>query len=293
MERKSRIFRRKEWLLKDDLGKPVVAGFNPVWKGHFFALDPTHPGVQDYIRERISTLKEMGFQLFKMDYLYSLALKGRTFKENLSRREVMEDGLKLLRESCEGASILGCGAPLLSSPAYDFLRIGPDVSDRWENKIVRLAGHYGGVEAKNCLRNTISRFFLDGKCWLSDPDVLILRKGKLNFNQRRTLILSNFFLSHFLFFSDPLDEVPEESLNLLRELQPYLNFSLNEGQPGDYFTFKGETEDLEVQGFINLNSRSFRIDPEEGFREVLNEGNANTLEGFQTRIFARERSTFR
>lgn len=290
VEKKSRTFKRRDWLLKDESGRSQVAGFNPVWGGHFYALDPTHPEVQSYLRERIETFREMGFELFKMDYLYSLALQGEHFKENLSRREVIEEGLSLLNSACGDAPILGCGAPLLTSRAYDFLRIGPDVADKWEDKLIRLAGHIGGVEAKSCLSNTLSRFFLDGRFWLSDPDVLILRRGKLNPEQSRTLILANFLLSHFHFYSDPLNIVPKENLELLRTLEPFLDFSPEEGIPGEYFTFRGKSGRKEVLGFINLKSRSFEVRVEEGFKEVLTRGRGNLLGPFQTRVFAREES---
>jgi alpha-galactosidase len=290
VEKKSRTFKRRDWLLKDESGKFQVAGFNPVWGGYFYALDPTHPEVQSYLRERIETFREMGFELFKMDYLYSLALQGEHFKENLSRREVIEEGLSLLNSACGEALILGCGAPLLTSRAYDFLRIGPDLADKWEDKLIRLAGHIGGVEAKSCLNNTLSRFFLDGRFWLSDPDVLILRRGKLNPEQSRTLILANFLLSHFHFYSDPLNIVPKENLELLRTLEPFLDFSPEEGIPGEYFTFRGKSGRKEVLGFINLKSRSFEVRVEEGFKEVLTRGRGNLLEPFQTRAFAREES---
>jgi hypothetical protein len=287
-EKKSKVSKQKGWVLQNDSGKPLVAGFNPVWKGHFYALDPTHPGVQDYLTEKISTLREMGFELFKMDYLYSLALWGKHFQGNLSRREAIAAGLSLLRKACGNAKILGCGAPLLPTGAYDFLRIGPDVADKWEDRLIRLAGHIGGVEARSSLKNTLSRFFLDGKWWFSDPDVLILRKGKLNQEQRTTLILANFFLSHFHFYSDPLNIVPQENLELLHALKSFWDFSLEEGIPGKYFTFKGKSGRREILGFINLEPRSFEIKVEKDFHEFLTQGKKGLLRPFQSRIFVRE-----
>ena len=36
----SKIFsQHKDWLLKTDSGKPIVAGYNPAWGGKYFALD--------------------------------------------------------------------------------------------------------------------------------------------------------------------------------------------------------------------------------------------------------------
>jgi alpha-galactosidase len=289
VEKRAENFRKREWLLKGKEGKPLVAGFNPVWGGHFFALDPTHPEVQEYLKERISYFRGLGFDFFKMDYLYSLALPGTRFKENLSRREAIGVGLEILRSACGSGEILGCGGPLLNSTIYNFLRIGPDTADCWENKIIRLAGHIGGVEAKGSLSNTINRFFLDGKWWNSDPDVLILRKGKMSPQQRRTLILSNFFLSRFHFYSDPLDRVPKETLKLLEELKAYQDFVLNEGIPGDFFTFRGECAGKEILGFINLEALPHSLNIPPGYREIFSQGKGETLLPFQTRIFSREK----
>lgn len=289
VEKGARNFKKREWLLKDGKGKPLISGFNPVWGGHFFAFDPTHPEFQEYLKERITYLKDSGFDFFKMDYLYSLALPGVHFQGNLSRREAVGVGLELLRSACGESKILGCGAPLLNAEFFDFLRIGPDTVDRWENRIIKVSGHIGGVEAKSSLANLLNRFFLDGRWWTSDPDVLILRKGKLSNEQRRTMILANFFLSRFHFFSDPLDIVPRETMKLLEELKEYEDFVLREGTPGDFFTFRGICQEKEILGFINLKPEAFSLNIPSCLKEILSPGKGETLLPFQTRVFLCEK----
>jgi len=290
VEKKSRIFNNKDWLLKDERGKPVVAGFNPAWRGHFYALDPTHPEVEEYLSERVFFLREIGFELFKFDYLYTLALDGKRYAGSISRREAIERGMKILKKAVEGGKILACGAPLLLSPFCNFLRIGPDTSGKWEDKLVKIAGHLGGVEARNCIQNTLARFFLDGKFWLSDPDVLILRKCALDEIQQRTLIFTNFFLSRFHFYSDPLNIVPPENLGLLEELKRFQAFRLLEGTPGEVFQFRGETAKEEVVGFMNLTEAKRDLKVEEGFAEFLKPREDLTLLPHETRVFTRRKA---
>ena len=57
-ERKSDIFiKHDEWVLKNEKGKPVSAGFNPNWSGSFYVLDITHPEVFAHLQEVFRVIK--------------------------------------------------------------------------------------------------------------------------------------------------------------------------------------------------------------------------------------------
>ena len=75
-EHDSRLFKIKpEWLLRDARGKPVRAGWNPMWSGYFYALDFYADGFRDYLREVFRTVgEEWGFELLKLDFLYGVAI---------------------------------------------------------------------------------------------------------------------------------------------------------------------------------------------------------------------------
>ena len=284
-ERKARIRRQREWFLRDAAGNPKIAGYNPGWSGTFYALDPSHPQVQAYLLDRMEWLRSLGFDLFKFDFLYSLAIVGRN-REGLNRKEQIDCGLGFLRKTAGDAQVIGCGMPLVQRSFFDFVRVGPDVAPRWEDRFLKRIGFEGRAEAFNALRNTLSRSFLDGVYWQNDPDVMILRKCKLLPCQQRTLILANWFLSHFLFYSDSLDQVPSENLVLLRQLERFWDFSLmdccwKEG----VFTFGGRTSKEEVLGWINLSAAGKPLVPPGDWSEFVPTFQGDGLPSYSTRIF--------
>lgn len=286
-EKKARIRRQREWFLRDEAGNPKIAGYNPGWSGPFYALDPSHPQVQAYLSERMEWLRSLGFGLFKFDFLYSLAIAGRN-RAGWNRKEQIDFGLGFLRKMAGDTQIIGCGMPLVSRPCFDFVRVGPDVAPRWEDRFLKLIGFEGRVEAFNALRNTLSRSFLDGVYWQNDPDVMILRKCKLLPCQQRTLILADWFLSRFLFYSDPLDRVPAETLALLGQLGRFLDFHLLEcGWTDGAFTFGGRTSQEEVLGWINLSAVGKPLVPPPDWSEFAPVCRGDGLPSYSTRVFHR------
>lgn len=291
VEKKSSLLKnKKDWILKDSKGRFKIAGFNPLWSGFFYALDPTHPEVIAYLQDRIGYLKNCGFELFKFDFLYSLCIKGSHFMKNLSRREIFDAGMRILRESVGEEKLLGCGAPLiLSDNFYDILRIGPDISNKWIDPLGKILGFEGMVSAFNCLQNTLTRHFLNGHFFLNDPDVAILRDSSLLKEQKRTLIISNYFLAPYFSFSDPIDLITHDSLSLLKKLQDYRDFTLTDGRfHTKIFHFKGYSNVGEVSGWINIFPTIGKIIREEGFNEIFGDKNSDTLLPFETRLFIKQ-----
>lgn len=291
VERKSSTFQNKNWFLKDVKGRIKIAGFNPLWSGFFYALDPTHPEVINYLEDRIGYLRDCGFELFKFDFLYSLAIPGIHYRHNLSRREVVGAGLRLLRENIGDGKLIGCGAPLLLHEGlYDIFRVGPDVSEKWIDPLEKLLNFEGMVSAFNCLKNTLTRSFLNGRYFTNDSDVALLRNSKLSPEQKRTLIISNYFLSPYFSFSDPIDLITEDSLALIKELKNYENFRITHSRFVDkVFNFQGCTNNEEIDGWINLYPTKEKISPKEGFSEILKKGVNNLLLPFETRVFAKKK----
>jgi len=133
----SRLYREhSDWFISDDDGKPVKAGWNPNWGllGVYFGLDTTHPGVQQFLRELVSTIvHDFGFKYLKLDFTYGAALCGRVHDPTVSPAERLRLGHQIIREAAgDDVFILGCGCPL--SPVLglvDAMRIGPDVAPYW------------------------------------------------------------------------------------------------------------------------------------------------------------------
>ncbi len=224
--RSSEIFRNKpEWLLRNHRGKPIRAGFNPGWEGFFYALDFYAPGFQDYLRRVFNTLQsEWGYRMLKLDFLYAAALVPQGGR---SRGQIMTEVIDFLDQQTRNSMVLGCGVPL--GPAFgkmDYCRIGSDVGPYWKDYL-KLINYPERVSTENSLASTIGRRHLDRNAFRNDPDVFILRYGiaginenRLSNNQRYTLFFLNNLLGGLVFFSDDLDNLTAEQMQMMRRSFP-------------------------------------------------------------------------
>lgn len=188
-----------EWLLKVN-GKPWSCGSN--WGG-FYSLDIDNPEVTEYLRvvfDRV--LNEWGFDLVKLDFLYGAAPFGT---ENESRAARMIRAMDFLRKICGDKLILGCGVPVM--PAFgrvDYCRVSCDVGLDWDDKPYMRLFHRERVSTKQAIENTIFRRQLNGRAYLSDPDVFFLRDENLRLTEEQKLLLAqvNALLGGVLLTSD-------------------------------------------------------------------------------------------
>lgn len=236
-EKKSYLYQyHYEWILKDNNGKPVVAGFNPLWSGKFYALNIYHPDFQHYIHTVLQTIKEWGFELLKLDFLYAACLYPIKKK---TRAKQMQEALDLIHSAIqwkkENIKILGCGIPF--SHAFgnvNYTRVGSDVEEKWENYLKNF-NFLERVSTFSSLNSTIYRHPFNTKNFLNDPDVFYLRdkfrafKAKdllkkilLSEEEKLTLLLNNQIFGGLVFTSDPVENYNEEQLILYRKLFPFL-----------------------------------------------------------------------
>ena len=196
-------------------GKPVYTGSN--WSGGL-ALDPYHPEVQTYLRRCIEHYKAMGFTLFKLDFLYAACM---TAYEDRTRGEVMADAMDFLREACGDAQILACGVPLASAfGKAEYCRIGPDMSLSYDDVPYMRLFHAERPSTMHTQRNTLYRRQLNGRAFLSDPDVFLLRTDNTSLSaaQKETLAVVNALFGSVLFTSDDAGSYDEEQRALYTEL---------------------------------------------------------------------------
>lgn len=188
-----------EMLLKKD-GMPWKAGSN--WGG-FYGLDIDSEQTHAYLEQVFDrVLNDWGFDLVKLDFLYSAAPFGT---ETESRAGRMIRAMKLLRKWCKDKLILGCGVPVM--PAFglvDYCRISCDVSLDWDDKPHMRLLHRERVSTKQAMGNTIYRRQLNGRAYMSDPDVFFLRDDnvKLRPEQKQRLAKVDALLGSMLLTSD-------------------------------------------------------------------------------------------
>lgn len=223
-EHNSFIVKEKpHWILKDEKGKFLKIGFNPLWSYWFYALDFYNEEVQTYLRTVFYTiLHEWNFDLVKLDFLYGTAIVPRNGK---SRGQIMHEAMQFLRDCVGDKMILGCGVPLsAANGTTEYCRIGPDIHLSWDFNLLKWIRARERPSTLNAIHNTISRRQLSGKWFWNDPDVFILRKNKttLNFKEQYSLLLANLLFGHLLFTSDNISEYDASTLALYKSIFPLM-----------------------------------------------------------------------
>lgn len=250
-----------DWIVTNPDGSPVVAGYNPFsWSGNFYSLDIYHPEVRQYLHTVFSSIKDWGFLLVKLDFLYAAALTPRSGR---SMAMIMQDAIELLREETRGIRSLGCGVPLLpAQKQFNYCRIGSDVSLMWEDHRLFFLRYKERVSTKNSLTSTIGRGFLNGRFFGNDPDVCILRtkKSRLNERQRFTLLLVNRIFGDLVFTSDSIAEYTDRQRLIYRSMFPLLRATdLSYTKQGDLYTIDFCINGRTYTAFINLGAKTLHI----------------------------------
>ncbi len=203
-----------DWLAKDSGGNPIYAGSN--WSG-FMPLDLNNQEAVEYVRRVLRFYKELGFDFFKLDFLYAVnlcPLLGKT------RSETAEYAYGILREELADRLILGCGATLSNGfERFDYCRIGPDVSLSFDDAFYMKAMHPERVSTKVTIRNTLFRSCLNGHVFLNDPDVFLLRDDNMQMSpaRRKALTKVNALFGSLLMTSDKISEYDEEKKAVLED----------------------------------------------------------------------------
>lgn len=205
-----------DWLIKHENGKPMVGCI--AWGGAY-TFDIYNEEVRAYLKKVFDVvLNEWGYDMVKLDFLYSQCIKPRHGK---SRGEIMCDAMEFLRECVGDKLFLGCGVPI--GPAIgicDACRISCDVDLSYKGKFYsRIQVSNEMLNARSAINNSIFRRHLDGRVWMNDPDVFFLRKNNLKFTNEQKYLLGkiNNLCGNVLFISDNAGDYDSTASNLLKK----------------------------------------------------------------------------
>lgn len=243
-----------DWFIKYPNGKLVKCG--PNWGG-FCALDIEVPEAREYIKHFFDVvLNEWGFDLVKLDFLYAAA---QIPNHNKTRGQLMCEAMDFLRECVGDKQILGCGVPLM--PAFgkvEYCRIGADMDLKWTKTTFT---HREFVSTINTLGNSIFRRQLNGRAFLNDPDVFLLRENnmKCSFEQRKIIATVNKLFGSVLFTSDNVGDYSDEQMEKLIETFTKDDIKILRAE-----FLRDNRRVIDIDYLINGEFKNFRFDLQNG-----------------------------
>jgi alpha-galactosidase len=151
----------KDWLVHNASGQPIP--LEDVWRQNFdtlYALDTTHPGAQEYLRQTYKTLvREWGVRFIKLDFMDTTAIEGFYYRPNTTALEAQRIGLQVIRDTVGNDVILDKdGSPMLNPVGIvDTGRVSADT------------GH-SFLRSKTAAPGIAARFYMNGNFFINDPD---------------------------------------------------------------------------------------------------------------------------
>jgi hypothetical protein len=151
----------KDWLVHNAKGQPIPVG--DVWDQKtdvLYALDTTHPGAQEYMRQTYRTLvREWGVRFIKLDFMDTTAIEGYRYRPNTTALEAQRIGLQVIRDAVGEEVILDKdGSPMLNPVGLvDTGRISADTGHSFER-------------TKNAASGIAARFYMHRNFFVNDPD---------------------------------------------------------------------------------------------------------------------------
>lgn len=261
----SEIFKNHvDWLVTDDDGRPKIAYGN--WNRKIYALDLSNPQVLNWIEKIFLTLKEYGYEFFKIDFLFAGIIPGKRHLD-VTAVEAYRMGMESISKALGNSHILGCGAPLLPSIGYvDSMRIGPDTSPKWNETI-----DMGMPSAKYSIRNALSRNFMN-KWWVNDPDCVMARSQDTALTKKERMI--NLYVPALLngqfLQSDFIERLTNEDIHFLMSALNFRNgnSSVKFIDEERYVVITKNSTNGDIISFINLSDSSWQ-DKIENYRKFL------------------------
>jgi alpha-galactosidase len=151
----------KDWLVHNAKGQPIPIG--KVWDQNtdvLYALDTTHPGAQEYMRQTYKALvREWGVRFIKLDFMDTTAIEGYRDRPNTTALEAQRIGLQIIRDAVGEEVILDKdGSPMLNPVGLvDTGRVSVDTGHSFQR-------------TKNAASGIAARFYMNRNFFVNDPD---------------------------------------------------------------------------------------------------------------------------
>jgi alpha-galactosidase len=200
------------WFIADDAGEPLRADrvtFGGWRRGPWYALDGTHPEVQQHFERLFRTMRNAwGCTYFKLDANFWGAMHGGRFHDpRATRVEAYRRGMQAIARGAGDAFLLGCNHPIWPS-------IGTIHGSRSSNDIKRSWDRIASTGRQNLSRN-----WQNGRLWWNDPDAIVLI-GDLPENEFLFHAAVVYASGGMVLSGDDLTRLSADRLAILRRLLP-------------------------------------------------------------------------
>ena len=235
-------------------GERVKCGSN--WSG-FYAIDLYNDDARAYVKKCLEYFIDLGFDFYKLDFLYAVNLQ---LRDGMTRSQVAEYAYSFLSDVLKDKMILGCGATLFNAAGkFDYMRIGPDVSLKFDDVFYMRLMHNERISTKVTLQNTIYRSLFDGRLFGNDPDVFLLRDNNISMSaaQRSALLTLNALFGSVIMTSDNIAEYDQKKKTKLTNA---LDLFKNAKVTG----FKREHDVISIAYLLNGEDRLIKYDYKKG-----------------------------
>jgi hypothetical protein len=156
----------KDWLVHNLAGEPIHIGTVGQKIDELYALDPTNPGAQDYLRYTYRTLvNDWGVRFIKMDFMDISAVEGVHYRRNTTALEALRIGLEVIRSTVGEDVVLDKDGSFMLTPVgiVNTGRIGQDT------------GHTFG-STHDAAAGIAARYYMDRNFYISDPDAFTISR---------------------------------------------------------------------------------------------------------------------
>lgn len=213
-EKGSHLFtQHPDWFIKGEDGQPLPSNqvtFGGWRRGPWYALDGTHPAVQQHLEALFRTMRQAwGVTYFKLDAnFWGMMHGGRLHDPKATRVEAYRRGMEAVRRGAGDGFILGCNHPIWAS-------FGLIHGSRSSNDIKRSWDRVASIARQNLSRN-----WQNGRLWWNDPDAVVLTGGELTLDEFLFHAASIYASGGMVLSGDDLSKLPPDRMALLEKLLP-------------------------------------------------------------------------
>jgi hypothetical protein len=158
-----------EWLVHNGKGSPIHLGKAGGAKNQLYALDTTHPGAQDYLRQTYQTMARVwGVRYIKLDFMDDTLVEGIHYQPDVTALEAQRIGLKAIRDAVgEGVLLDKDGGDMLNAVGItDMGRTSQDT------------GHTFAA-SREAATGITARYYMHRNFYLADPDAFTISRQTL------------------------------------------------------------------------------------------------------------------